>query len=553
MLFFASMRKPSVKYVFAAIWIGVGLCLLTATDARTAQHVAQQTTRPPEKQRDGTAADAGMASPSLDSALRLLRTRKYDEAVKQYTKLAAGGTNPGLAYAGLARAYLKLNDVDEASAAAAKAVEVAPTLDDAHVALGEVYFRQGKIADAEKEFIALIKMNTANPRAYLGEARVSAASSYFKQAKLMLDRARLLGSDDPDIRFASVGERNYQQEMAGLHKELMLDTQYLIERKKDPRVIVNGEPVDLTSDILNSTVPIDPCHVASETSSLQTNLVPIFQGPKDVRGFGLMVKVDGVSSKLELDTGSTGILIDRKIAEKANIKRLMGMGIGGIGDKGDANGYVGLAESIQIGDLEFQNCYVRVIEKNAAVGRDGLIGTDIFSDFLIDVDFPNQKFRLSELPHLPEGADPRFHNRFIAPETKTFSPAYIFGKDLAISTKVNGSAPKLFLLDTGGGLDSMSPIAAREFTHVSRDSTTTVYGLNGSVDKLFSGDEVTLQFANLSQKVRDIVAFDTEGISRSIGTEISGIIGFPTLRLLEMKIDYRDGLVQFNYDSNRVH
>ena len=36
------------------------------------------------------------------------------------------------------------------------------------------------------------------------------------------------------------------------------------------------------------------------------------------------------------------------------------------------------------------------------------------------------------------------------------------------------------------------------------------------------------------------------------GTEISGILGFTMLRLLEIKIDYRDGLVDFHYDPKRL-
>ena len=37
------------------------------------------------------------------------------------------------------------------------------------------------------------------------------------------------------------------------------------------------------------------------------------------------------------------------------------------------------------------------------------------------------------------------------------------------------------------------------------------------------------------------------------GTEISGTLGFALLRLLKIKIDYRDGLVDFDYNSTRVH
>jgi hypothetical protein len=46
-----------------------------------------------------------------------------------------------------------------------------------------------------------------------------------------------------------------------------------------------------------------------------------------------------------------------------------------------------------------------------------------------------------------------------------------------------------------------------------------------------------------------LTAFDTKYISDGIGTEISGFLGFTLLRLLDIKIDYRDALVDFNYDA----
>jgi hypothetical protein len=43
------------------------------------------------------------------------------------------------------------------------------------------------------------------------------------------------------------------------------------------------------------------------------------------------------------------------------------------------------------------------------------------------------------------------------------------------------------------------------------------------------------------------MAFDLTSISQSAGTEVSGILGFTLLHLLDLKIDYRDGLVDFEY------
>ena len=62
-----------------------------------------------------------------------------------------------------------------------------------------------------------------------------------------------------------------------------------------------------------------------------------------------------------------------------------------------------------------------------------------------------------------------------------------------------------------------------------------------------------LQFSHFYQKRQDLVTFDLTNISNATGTEVSGVLGFAMLFLLDMKIDYRDGLVDFTYGGERFH
>jgi len=48
-----------------------------------------------------------------------------------------------------------------------------------------------------------------------------------------------------------------------------------------------------------------------------------------------------------------------------------------------------------------------------------------------------------------------------------------------------------------------------------------------------------------------VTTFDLSHLSDRMGTEVSGVLGFTTLRLLEMRIDYRDGIVDFTYKPQR--
>ena len=64
---------------------------------------------------------------------------------------------------------------------------------------------------------------------------------------------------------------------------------------------------------------------------------------------------------------------------------------------------------------------------------------------------------------------------------------------------------------------------------------------------------VKLQFSHFLHERQQLVSFDTSRMSNDTGTEIAGILGFAMLRLMDVKIDYRDGLVDFQFDPNRFH
>jgi len=99
----------------------------------------------------------------------------------------------------------------------------------------------------------------------------------------------------------------------------------------------------------------------------------------------------------------------------------------------------------------------------------------------------------------------------------------------------------------------ITPEAGREASKLYSDPNMRVKGLSGAVKEVYRADNVTLTFGHFQQKKQGLVAFDLTNISNGLGTEVSGTLGFAMLRLLDIKIDYRDGLVDFSYDPNRLH
>ncbi len=73
------------------------------------------------------------------------------------------------------------------------------------------------------------------------------------------------------------------------------------------------------------------------------------------------------------------------------------------------------------------------------------------------------------------------------------------------------------------------------------------------MNKVADADRLTIQFGHLKQYRTDTVTLDLSAISHELGTEVSGILGFGMLRMIDIKIDYRDALVDFAFNPNRIH
>ena len=544
----------------------------------------------------------------INEADLFVRKGDFQSAILAYQNLLLKNPQSAEAYAGLARIYLKQNEVQLASDTVAKGLLAADSW-PLHIALGEVEFRQGRIGEAEREWVAVINGGHPQARAYLGLARVRRAIAMNKTAAAYIEKAHQLDPEDPDVQrawFSNLGT-NYLEQFNILEAPPGREfprTETLTEIK--PSIAAQKNP---------ASAPHDDCHLTRKFTSTQTKLERLLVDPIHLRGYGLVVNVNGQKLQLMLDTGSSGILINRRAAEKAGIVKESETRIGGLGDNGMRTGYRGLAHSIKIGDLEFQDCPVDVWDQRSVVGEEGLIGADVFQDFLVELDFPKEKLRLSDLPkrpqeisgaakseektaakseaknyeakageakpgevkpseaksaaassatpitlqsagndgpgNSPDSSDPARdspspQDRYIAPEMKSYTPVYRFGHDLLVPTKIGDMPPKLFLLDTGALSNQITPAAAREITKV-RGDDTTVKGLSGSVKKVYSADKAILRFGHLSQENQDLLAFDLTSISDSLGTEVSGTLGFVLLHLLDIKIDYRDSLVEFNY------
>jgi tetratricopeptide (TPR) repeat protein len=173
--------------------------LLLASGFGAAQDMKEVPKEAPKPAPATVATSVPAVPDDLTAAALLYRQGQFDAAIQKYRQFLTEKPNSAEAYAGLTRVYLKQKNVQLANETISKGLQVAdgPAV---RVALGEVYFRQGKIPEAEHEWVTVINSGHGDAHAYLGLARVDRALSLYKKAKDMLDKAHQLDPSDPDIR-----------------------------------------------------------------------------------------------------------------------------------------------------------------------------------------------------------------------------------------------------------------------------------------------------------------------------------------------------------------
>jgi tetratricopeptide (TPR) repeat protein len=471
-----------------------------------------------------TSASAGDGQ--LSEARRLFRQADFRAAAAAYRKIIEAQPS-GEAYSGLVRSLLKADDVKGAEESSQKGLASLPKSALVHAARGDVYFRRGLIPEAEDEYRAALKLDDKSSRAWLGQGKVDAVYTRHTKSKAAIAKAHELDSDDGDALYEWAIRLPYPDNVAALEK-------HLAEFHNDPEEERHErEYKEFVKALAGRKVWVP----AREVERTEIKMELLTAGPGMARrGYGLRVRLnDRTTVTLLLDTGSSGVTITRKLAEKIGARKLSEQAIEGVGKSGPAPGYKAWVDKVAIGDLEFHDCFVQATPREIAQ-VDGIIGTDVFAKYLITLDLPGHKLHLDPLPSRPEDGLPA--------EAHSLTQTFSFGHFLLVPTEVGKKAAGLFVIDTGANANTISPELARLIPEM-RTHNMPMSGASGVVNSAFIAADATLRFAKVSRTGEHISTVDLRSVSKNLGVEISGQIGFSALEGMKMTIDYRDGLVGF--------
>lgn len=270
-------------------------------------------------------------------------------------------------------------------------------------------------------------------------------------------------------------------------------------------------------------------------------------GDADVRRFSLKVRLNDRDVNMLLDTGASGIVIHAAAAKKAGIESLALPAIqtGGIGDHPTKATERFYAKEVSVGDLRFGNVLIDVVEGKSIAGEDGLIGSDVFEQFLLTFDFPRFQLKLDPYPGMRSAPEANLLSDAGDQVPPGFQPFRRTGHLLLVPTTVNGHRRRFFLVDSGASSSLLDTEIARQDAAAFRDDNSTVKGVQGRVKDVYRSTNVRLNFAGVVQDNTGLIAIDLTPQSEATGLNIAGIIGFPVLSQVRMIVDYRDGYLKF--------
>jgi predicted aspartyl protease len=485
----------------------------------------------------------------------------YAKAETLYTDESKSGPDADRTHAALIRAQIRQSKVTEAEKNATDWSTAQPNNAWAFVALAEIQWREGRPEDTVRTLDKVRALDYCNPQAHVDSATYYRYSGLYASADRELTLARTLDPIDPQIELAWLRLQppatRLPEITSLLSNATFLSANQINALAREKQQLFQPPPTG--------------CHLANSVTSTSIPFRAIQDGPEARTYWGLEVSFDGKQRRLEIDTGASGLLLTKAAANALHLEPAHTSKVAGIGDEGAVDSFVAKVKSIKIGGLEFEDCYVQVLgtTPKGMSAQDGLIGGDVFSHFLLTLDFPGRTLKLDPLPQRPgdavdsnttsldTGVSAAFEpprDAYRDPSMKDWERVMRSGHDLIVPVGLNSAAGpwRLFILDTGAAMDFISPDVAREVGKVSNGDWVNVVGISGEVKKAWTTGPMKLYFANLVAPNQGMIAIDTSNLARASGTQISGLIGAPTLHQLTFSIDYRDNLVHFTFDPKRI-
>lgn len=379
---------------------------------------------------------------------------------------------------------------------------------------GDRLFQQARFEEAESAYREAVDLDGRNVQAHLGAGKIAAMLSDRSQAARHYSAAYQLAPLDPN---AILGFADMVNDPAA---QRTLWRRFLSVSK------------DWRSEDVRARLAMAAGPGPSIEDAGRSYILPLESAGG---GFLLAASVNhGRRVKLLVDTGASGVVLNRSAAAAMRLEYVAEAAIVGFGAEEPAGARMMRAASFDCGELRFFNLPVQVAMTDLIPGADGVVGLDVFGDFLIRLNGRKRSLELVTKAYPNAGAS--------CPHCQ---PVYRLGHLFLQPVTINGHAEGYFIIDSG----SVPTLISRRFLFQD-GGESALTGAQGREGVSLPVSPLVLRIGNRPLFEPGYAAFDEAKISRRFGTEIGGVLGVSLLRQFTLVVDYRLGLIDLE-STNR--
>ena len=410
-------------------------------------------------------------------------------------------------------AELLLNDeIDKAEAL----LDSQPASAAAAAYRGEIAYRRGDFSGADQLYREAIRMDEKTARAHFGLGKLALARLKTKEAIVSLKRAIELDPNEA-LYHLYAGEaygvqKRYSDQKAELDQYIKLagssEPDRVAEAKAglDMLAALEGKEAGATE------APENPAPIAFRA------MLNLIFTPLTINGQG--------PYNFVIDTGATQTVISERVATSQGFKPVATTIMHGVGGVGKVESKMYKVDELTIGDVKIKNLPVGTFTDPLVTQiADGIIGTATLSDFIVTINYPERQMELSRKPPAGESL-----------------PVWYFSNLLLLPVEVNGKFKGNFVIDTGAVTTVLSHSMAAKLgvTEDTPDAKVDVgiAGVGGTESVVLRVPEVMLKTDDNNEVFPQLVSIDLKNISRMIGTEIAGVLGYDFLSKYKVMLDY---------------
>jgi predicted aspartyl protease len=383
---------------------------------------------------------------------------------------------------------------------------------------GEIEFRKGHFEQAEAFYKEALKMDSKTARAHFGLGKLALGKAKTKPAIEEFRRAVELDPKEPLYHL------NFSEALG-------IDKKYAEQRKQlEEYLRLNPKDEDRVTE----------AKAALETlkafGTEEVGAVEAPQSPAPIRfrkSLNLIFTTVMVNGKgpyqFAIDTGATQTVVSEKLAKEAGLETITSTVVFGIGGTGKADTKLYKMKTFAVGDITVKNSPVGTFnDPLISQIADGILGTSMFSDFIVSIDYPSSQMVLTrKSPAAAAGTE--------------VLPVWFFSNLLLVPVEANGKRGN-FIIDTGAVTTVLSHSTAAQ---LGVDEKTPGAKIDMGIAGVGGFEGVVLKVPNVTFKTRQntevfpqVVAIDLKEISKTIGTEVAGILGYDFFSDYKVTLDY---------------